>query len=64
MTKNKNYRKQLNSRYEAIEEHLQKIQKELRKSPEFQDLGLIGHWEKTILNCRQQIAKLQRRLEK
>jgi poly-D-alanine transfer protein DltD len=64
MTKNKNYRKQLNSHYEATEEHLQKIQKELQKSPEFQDLGLISHWEKTILNCRQQIAKLQRRLEK
>jgi|694.fasta_scaffold33782_8 poly-D-alanine transfer protein DltD len=64
MTKNKNYRKQLNSHYEAIEEHLQKIQKELEKSPEFQDLDLIGHWENTILNCRQQIAKLQRRLEK
>jgi hypothetical protein len=54
----------LNSQYEAIEEHLQKIQKKLQKSPEFQDLGLIGHWEKTILNCRQQIAKLQRKLEK
>jgi hypothetical protein len=64
MSKNKTYRKQLKSQYEALEEHLQKIKKEKEKSPEGQNKGLISHWEKTVLNCRQQIAKLQRRLEK
>jgi hypothetical protein len=64
MTKNKNYRKQLKSQYEALEEHLHKIEQEKEKSPDGQNQGLIEHWEKTVLNCHQQIAKLQRRLEK
>ena len=52
MSKNKTYRKQLKSQYEALEEHLQKIKKEKEKSPERQNKGLISHWEKTVLNCR------------
>jgi uncharacterized membrane protein YccC len=62
MTKNKEYRKQLQGQYRALEEHLQKIAEEKQKPIESQDLGLIAHWEKTVANCRQQIAKLQRRL--
>jgi uncharacterized membrane protein YccC len=64
MTKNKEYRKQLEGQYRALAEHLEKIDRERAKQPEEQDQGLIIHWEKTVANCRQQIAKLQRRLEK
>lgn len=64
MTKNKEYRKQLQSQYRALEEHLQKIAEEKQKPAESQDLGLIAHWEKTVANCHQQIAKLQRRLDR
>lgn len=62
MAKNKDYRKQLEGQHRALEEHLQKIADELSKLPEAQDKGLIAHWEKTVANCRQQIAKLERRL--
>jgi uncharacterized membrane protein YccC len=62
MTKNKDYRKQLEGQYRALAEHLEKIAEEQRRSQEEQDLGLIAHWEKTVANCRQQIAKLERRL--
>lgn len=64
MTKNKTYRKQLEGQYQALEEHLNKIAEELKKPSDLQDKGLIAHWEKTVANCRQQIAKLERRLEK
>lgn len=64
MTKNKNYRKQLEGQYQALEEHLEKISKEQSKLIAEQDLGLIAHWEKTVANCRQQIAKLQKRLDR
>lgn len=64
MTKNKTYRKQLQGQYKALEEHLIKIQKEQQKPPNQQDQGLISYWEKTVANCRQQIAKLQGRLNK
>lgn len=62
MTKNKTYRKQLEGQYKALEDHLKKIEKETQKPAEQQDKGLIIHWEKTVANCRQQIAKLKGRL--
>jgi surface antigen len=64
MTKNKDYRKQLEGQYRALEEHLEKIAAEQRQPVADQDLGLIAHWEKTVANCRQQIAKLERRLNR
>ena len=64
MTKNKNYRKQLEGQYQALEEHLEKISEEQSNPIAEQDLGLIAHWEKTVANCRQQIAKLQKRLNR
>jgi hypothetical protein len=64
MTKNKDYRKQLEGQYRALKEHLKKISDERRKPVKEQDLGLIAHWEKTVANCHQQIAKLQKRLDK
>jgi uncharacterized membrane protein YccC len=64
VTKNKEYRKQLQGQYRALEEHLQKIAEEKQKPVELQNLGLIAHWEKTVANCHQQIAKLQRRLDR
>jgi hypothetical protein len=63
MTKNKNYRKQLTGQRLALEEHLNKIEEELKKPIDLQDRGLIAYWEKTVANCRQQIAKLERRLD-
>jgi hypothetical protein len=40
------------------------LEKEREKPIENQDLGLIAHWEKTVANCHNQIAKLERRLKK
>jgi uncharacterized membrane protein YccC len=60
--KNKLYRKQLEGHQKALEEHLAKIAREREKPVDQQDEGLIAHWEKTVANCRQQIAKLKRRL--
>ncbi|WNZ47031.1 hypothetical protein Q2T42_04175 [Leptolyngbya boryana CZ1] len=60
MTKNKDYRKQLEGQCRALAEHLEKIEIEQRKPFDEQDQGLIIHWEKTVANCRQQIAKLER----
>jgi hypothetical protein len=62
MTKNKDYRKQLDGQYRALTEHLAKINCERAKPSPEQDQGLVIHWEKTVVNCRQQIAKLERRL--
>jgi len=45
-----------------LEEHLQKIAEEKSKPDTMIDQGLIVHWEKTVANCRQNIAKLERRL--
>lgn len=64
MTKNKDYRKQLEGQRRALQEHLEKLSQERDKPTEEQDQGLILHWEKTVLNCRQQIAKLERRLSR
>ncbi|MBW4691157.1 MAG: hypothetical protein KME27_05255 [Lyngbya sp. HA4199-MV5] len=64
MTKNKEYRRQLESQHRALDEHLQKIAGELSRPPEQQRQGLIAKWEKTVAVCRQQIAKLERRLER
>lgn len=64
MTANKNYRKQLEGQRRALNEHLGKIANELEKPTEEQDQGLIAHWERTVANCRQRIAKLERRLQK
>jgi hypothetical protein len=64
MTDNKKYRIQLESQYRELEEHLQKLAKEKEKPIENQDLGLIAHWEKTVANCHNQIAKLERRLKR
>jgi uncharacterized membrane protein YccC len=64
MTKNKDYRKQLEGQYRALEEHLEKLADEQKKPQVEQDQGLIAHWEKTVANCRQQIAKLDRRLNR
>lgn len=64
MTKNKDYRRQLEGQYHALAEHLEKISQERAKTDSEQDQGLLIHWEKTVANCRQQIAKLQRRLKK
>lgn len=47
----------------ALAEHLTKIAQERDKPANMQDEGLIAHWEKTVANCRQQIAKLERRLK-
>ncbi|MBW4526885.1 MAG: hypothetical protein KME18_17130 [Phormidium tanganyikae FI6-MK23] len=63
MTKNKDYRKQLEGQRRALAEHLEKIETEQKKPLDAQDQGLIIHWEKTVTNCRQQIAKLERRLK-
>ena len=62
MTKNKDYRKQLEGQHCALEEHLEKIAMELQKPSGAQRQGLIAKWEKTAANCRRQIAKLERRL--
>ncbi len=62
MTKNKDYRKQLEGQHRALKEHLDKLANERNKPIEEQDQGLILHWEKTVLSCRQQIVKLERRL--
>lgn len=64
MTKNKIYRKQLEGQRAALAEHLNKIEEELQKPLDLQDQGLIAYWEKTVANCRQQIAKLEKRLNK
>ncbi|GBF81635.1 hypothetical protein [Aphanothece sacrum] len=64
MGKNKENRKKLEGQHKALEEHLGKIAKEKLKPIEGQDQGLIAHWEKTVANCRQNIAKLERRLSK
>ena len=64
MTKNKDYRKQLQGQYRALAEHLEKVDNERKKPEAEQDQGVIICWEKTIANCRQQIAKLERRLER
>ena len=64
MTKNGDYRKQLEGQYRALADHMEKIDQERSKTDTEQDQGLIIHWEKTVANCRQQIAKLQRRLNK
>ncbi|MFM6171550.1 MAG: hypothetical protein ACKPB4_05340 [Sphaerospermopsis kisseleviana] len=63
MGKNKEYRKQLEGHRRALAEHLEKIANEQNKPSAMQDQGLISHWEKTVANCRQQIAKLERRLK-
>ncbi|NCJ06231.1 hypothetical protein GS597_06805 [Synechococcales cyanobacterium C] len=63
MGKNKVYRKQLEGQRQALAEHLTKIAEEQEKTADLQDQGLIAHWEKTVANCRQQIAKLERRLK-
>lgn len=64
MGKNKENRKKLEGQYKALEEHLEKIAQEKLKPIEIQDQGLIAHWEKTVVNCRQNIAKLERRLNR
>jgi uncharacterized membrane protein YccC len=64
MGKNKENRKKLEGQYKALEEHLDKIAQEKLKPIEIQDQGLIAHWEKTVANCRQNIAKLERRLSR
>jgi len=64
MTKNKDYRKQLEGQQRALTEHLEKIANEQKKPSDEQDQGLIAHWEKTVANCRQQISKLERRLNR
>ncbi|HIK16021.1 MAG TPA: hypothetical protein IGS53_12155 [Leptolyngbyaceae cyanobacterium M33_DOE_097] len=64
MTKNKEYRKRLEGQYRALEEHLEKIARERQKPLAEQDEGLLIYWEKTVANCRQQIAKLERRLNR
>ena len=64
MTKNKDHRKQLQGHYRALEEHLEKLENEQRKSLEGQDSGLIIHWEKTVADCRYHIIKLERRLNR
>lgn len=64
MTKNKDYRRQLEGQRLALAEHLEKIANEQKKLLEEQDQGLIAHWEKTVANCRQQISKLERRLNR
>ncbi|NJM00729.1 MAG: hypothetical protein HC924_19060 [Synechococcaceae cyanobacterium SM2_3_2] len=70
MSPNKTYRKQLEGQRRALQEHLQKIaaprarwrEQERVKPSDEQDQGLIAYWEKTVANCRSQIAKLERRL--
>ncbi len=64
MTRNKEYRKQLEGQQRTLQEHLEKIANEQVKPLEEQDQGLIAYWEKTVANCRQQIAKLERRLNR
>jgi hypothetical protein len=62
VTKNKDYRKQIEGQHRALTEHLEKIANEQQKPLDEQDQGLIAYWEKTVANCRQQISKLERRL--
>ncbi len=50
--------------YRSLDEHLKKLAEEQKKPQSEQDQGLIIHWEKTVANCRQQIAKLERRLNR
>ncbi|MFN9672992.1 MAG: hypothetical protein ACK552_10605 [Microcystis sp.] len=64
MGRNKENRKKLEGQYKALEEHLDKIAQEKLKPIEIQDQGLIAHWEKTVANCRQNIANLERRLNR
>ena len=64
MGKNKENRKKLAGQHKALEEHLEKIAQERLKPIESQDQGLIAHWEKTVANCHQNIAKLERRLSR
>jgi mRNA-degrading endonuclease RelE of RelBE toxin-antitoxin system len=58
------YRKQLDGQRRALAEHLEKLASERKKPLDDQDQGLILHWEKTVINCRQQISKLERRLSR
>jgi hypothetical protein len=46
MTKNKDYRKQLESQYRSLEDHLQKIAKEMSRPPKQQRVGLIAKWRR------------------
>ncbi|MDJ0730234.1 MAG: hypothetical protein QNJ33_09625 [Crocosphaera sp.] len=64
MGKNKENRKKLEGQYKALQEHLEKIAQEKLKPIENQDQGLIAYWEKTVANCRQNIDKLERRLNR
>jgi hypothetical protein len=64
MGKNKENRKKLEGHYRALAEHLEKIAREKLKPVIAQDQGLIAYWEKTVANCRQNIAKLERRLNR
>jgi hypothetical protein len=64
MGKNKEIRKKIEGQQKALEEHLEKIAQEKLKPLEGQDRGLITYWERTVENCRQNIEKLERRLNK
>lgn len=64
MGKNKELRKKIEGQRKALEEHLEKIATEKLKPLEGQDRGLIAYWERTVENCRQNIEKLERRLNK
>lgn len=64
MGKNKEIRKTIEGQQKALEEHLEKIEREKLKPLVGQDLGLIAYWERTVENCRKNIEKLERRLNK
>ena len=53
VTDNKKYHIQLEGQYKALEEHLQKLAQEREKPIEDQDLGLIAHWEQTVITKSQ-----------
>ncbi|WP_194051375.1 hypothetical protein [Nodosilinea sp. LEGE 06152] len=52
MGKNKEYCKHLEGQRRALAEHFEKIAQEQAKLYTVQDQELIGHWGKTVANCR------------
>ena len=59
---NKRLKKKIESLKKQIVQHEEKIKKE--KMRNFQDEGMIRHWEAEIASFRTGIAKIMRRLNK
>ena len=62
MGRNQDIRRKIAGREKVIEEHEEKIRRELMKSAP--DESLIDHWQREIDARRGEIAHLQRRLKR